>query len=329
MQKKVFLCFFISLKAMGGMGGATINYVWTPADEVSLPYLEYISSRGERTKNITYPARKGTAGFHHKIYDCAISDWSGLWNKETYTYLAIPNRFPTEIGDIQIKTTFLGATYQWKEDGKDVSYWKTSGIEDKSLAEGSCAIYGDIGVMDFKFGTVLFEITVPTLPWAGELNISIPVYAANMEHWWNSSKGGNANWEYGYSQFKHYLDMPWYIPIKIKAYNICRLSANDININYGIITPEEALSGREISSKISVSCSYPSSLNVMFIDSSGNNSNIIPCGNGKCTLTVNNAHHINMSNITSVVLNLKSSFKTSSLEDGPFYANAILRIDVI
>lgn len=225
--------------------GNTINYVWIPAGNVKFQKLEFINNVGSRTGVVNFPTKSGTAGFYSRIYDCSVSDWSGKWDKETYTYLAVPQVFPTAIGNINIRTTYSDSTYQWIEDGRSVSYWQVASVKDMEFLGDSCAKYGDLGVMDFKFGAAKIELTVPTLPWAGELNVDVPVYAANMEHWWNTSRGGNPNWEYGYTQFKHLLDVAWYIPVTIKAYTNCRLSASNINIDYGAIDLNKARSGVE------------------------------------------------------------------------------------
>lgn len=319
--------FFISLRAMGVE--TTVNYVWTPANNVSLPKIEFINGVGSRTGSVNFPASSGNEHFHHKLYDCSVSDWSGLWNKETYTYLSVPKSIPTPIGDIKINTSFSDSTYQWVEDERDVSYWKVSSEINKTLSSGSCAIYNKVGVMDYKFGSAKIEVTVPTLPWSGELNVNIPIYAANMEHWWNTTKGGNSNWEYGYGQFKRLLDVPWSIPVTIKAYTNCKLSTYSLNIDYGSIELNKALSGVEKSESINITCSYPSNLNLTLMNSVFNNSNMIPCGSGQCTLTINGSKSITMKNITSTVISVKSLFKTSLIKEGAFSASAILRVDVI
>ncbi|CAD6177190.1 PixG protein [Escherichia coli] len=327
MKKRIYAFFFVSFGSYAVEN--TINYVWVPADNVTLPQLEFINGIGSRTGTVTFPGSQGTAGFNHRIFDCSVSDWSGLWNKDTYTYLVVPQTFPTQIGDIKLKTTFTNSSYQWTEDRRDISYWLTASVNNQQLGPGSCASYGDLGVMDYRFGGAQIDVTVPTLPWAGELNVNIPIYAANMEHWWNVTHGGNANWEYGYTQFKQHIDIPWYIPVKIKAYTNCKLSSYNININHGTITMREALSGVEATNNINVTCSYPSNLRMTIMNSASDESNVVPCGKGNCTLTVNNNKTTTINNVTSAIISVKSLFKTSTQMEGQFSGNAILRIDVI
>lgn len=175
----------------GHCAGNTINYVWIPYSNTTLPAIELISSDGQRTGSTTFNARRGTSGFQHVIYDCNVSEWTGYWNKQTYTYMAIPEKFSSAIGDVTLKVTYNDASYQWREDAKMIAYWQTSLLNNQSLYD-ACATQGGIGVMDVYWGGARIDVTVPTMPWAGELTLNIPFYVANMEHWWNVTAGGNA-----------------------------------------------------------------------------------------------------------------------------------------
>lgn len=323
-------CFFISLNAYGA--GYTINYVWVPADRVTLPATNFVTSSGNNTGRVTFYGSQGTAGFHHRIYDCNVSDWTGKWNKETYTYLSVPRSFATPIGDIKIATTYSGSSYQWYEDGRDVSYWKAASATDVSLGAGSCAAFGSLGVMDYMLGNAVITMTVPTLPWAGEINVNIPIYSANMEHWWNVTHGGNANWEYGYAQFKHLLDVPWFIPVNIKAYTNCRLNANNMTINHGVVSLQQALAeGVSATGSVGVSCTLPTNLRLSVMSATGDGSNTVRCGanGGTCTLTVNGGKDTVMNNVTNGSISVKSLFKANNNDSGSFTGNAILRVDVM
>lgn len=331
MQKLYILniwCILMLFSFRGYCIGTTINYVWVPVASSTLAPISLTTSEGQRTGITTFPLKRGTAGFNHVIYDCNVSNWAGLWNKQTYTYMSIPSRFPSVIGDVTLKVTYNDSTYQWSEDGKMVSYWQTSLVNNQTLTN-ACALQGDMGVMDVYWGGAKIEVTVPTLPWAGELTLNIPFYIANMEHWWNVTQGGNSNWEYGYSDFKNLMAVPWYIPVNVKAFSACKLSTQTLNIDHGIINSSVALQGHSVSNIIDVNCSYPANLQITVMNSVTNDDNKISCGSGVCTLTVNGKKTSTMERVSNGRIKVESLFKAANGQIGPVTGHAILRIDVI
>ncbi|HIF3243504.1 TPA: hypothetical protein ACXZU9_003588 [Salmonella enterica] len=307
--------------------GNTINYVWVPATGSTLAPISLITSDGQRTGITTFPSTRGTAGFNHVIYDCNVSNWSGLWNKQTYTYMSIPLRFSSVIGEVTLRTTYNDATYQWNEDGKSVAYWQTSLVNNQTLYN-ACATQGGMGVMDMYWGGAKIEVTVPTLPWAGELTLNIPFNVANMEHWWNITQGGDPNWEYGYSDFKNLMTMPWYIPVSVKAFSACKLSTQNLNINHGVINSSAAFQGHSASGLIDVTCSYPANLKVTVMNSITNDDNNVSCGSGVCTLTVNGKKSLIIEKVSNGRIKVDSLFKSAIAQTGLVTGHAILRIDI-
>lgn len=328
MSRLMLLITLICSPLCGYSVGNTINYVWVPVGSSTLEPITLTTSNGERTGVTTFPVRRGTAGFNHVIYDCNVSDWSGSWNKQTYTYMSIPSKFSSAIGDVTLNVDYTDSTYQWSEDGMMVSYWQTSLIKDATLYN-ACATHGGMGVMDVYWGGAKIEITVPTLPWAGALTLNIPFYVANMEHWWNVTHGGGSNWEYGYSDFKNLMAVPWYIPVNVQAFSACRLSTQTLNIDHGIINSSVALQGHSASNSINVSCSYPTNIQITVMNSVTNDDNEISCGSGICTLTVNGKKSLTMERVSNGTIKVDSFFKAASGQVGLVTGHAILRVDVI
>ncbi|EBS3707156.1 hypothetical protein EHB58_23975 [Salmonella enterica subsp. enterica serovar Hull] len=159
--------------------------------------------------------------------------------------------------------------------------------------------------------------------------INIPFYVANMEHWWNVTQGGNANWEYGYTDFKKYLSVPWYIPVKVQAFSDCKLSTNNLDINHGTIRSSVAIQGHSASGTIDVSCSYPANLQVTVMNNVTNTDNAIPCGSGTCVLTIDGHKSLKIENVINSKIKVDSLFTATAGQIGIVTGHAILRIDVI
>ncbi|ELG5397437.1 hypothetical protein Q9565_001390 [Salmonella enterica] len=325
---KPLIYMIVNLPFYGYCVGKTINYVWVPTGNDSITALELITSNGQRTGVVNFPMKRGTSGFSNRIYDCDVSNWSGFWNKQTYTYLSMPNKFQSSIGDLSLKTNFNDVSYQWSDGNNSIAYWQTSLVNNWELGPGSCASQGGIGTMDYYWGGAKIEITVPTLPWAGELNLNIPFYIANMEHWWNVTQGGNANWEYGYDDFKHLMNTPWYIPVKIKSFSSCKLSTQILNIDYGTITAQIATQGVSTSGFIDINCSYPTNIKITVMSNATNADNRVSCGKGDCTLSINGESTTTLENVVNNKVRVDSLFKSAQGQEGPFTGNAILRVDV-
>lgn len=131
--------------------GTTVNYVGIPVNSAAVDPVLLVTSDGQRTGVTTFPSKRGTSDFNFIIKDCNVDNWSGLWNKQTYTYLSIPEKFSSSIGDIALKVTYNNATYQWYEDGYSVAYWQTSQASNQTL-NNACYATGATSVMDVYWG---------------------------------------------------------------------------------------------------------------------------------------------------------------------------------
>lgn len=144
-------CILVLFPLYGYSAGTTIDYVWIPVASSSLAPISLTTNEGQRTGVTTFPSKRGTERFKQVVYDCYVSNWSGLWNKQTYTYMSIPSKFSSAIGEVSLRVTYNDATYQWNEDSNSVAYWRTSLVTNQVLSN-ACVTQGQVGIVDSYWG---------------------------------------------------------------------------------------------------------------------------------------------------------------------------------